>query len=146
MNTCLLLPIHPQLWANEAQRIHASSDPSSANLVCHPPLNALPHELLTYVPPHHCHHWVLAGVQRLSLNKPTDQRASLFPTVSGSPPEVPCVTRSGQVYEHRLILKYIEENGKDPITGEELKVEDLVVLKLSTSHPPSPAFALFADM
>lgn len=39
--------------------------------------------------------------------------------------------KSGLVYEGRLIRKYIEENGKDPITGEDLTEEDLVEIKAS---------------
>lgn len=39
--------------------------------------------------------------------------------------------KSGQVYERRLIVKYIEDNGKDPVTGEELSVEDLLDIKTS---------------
>ena len=37
--------------------------------------------------------------------------------------------KSGQVYERRLIIKYIEDNNKDPVTGEELSVEDLLDIK-----------------
>lgn len=40
--------------------------------------------------------------------------------------------KSGQVYERRLIVKYIEDNGKDPVNGEELSVEDLLDIKTST--------------
>jgi hypothetical protein len=39
--------------------------------------------------------------------------------------------KSGLVYEARLIRKYIEENGKDPITGEELGEDDLLEIKAS---------------
>ena len=39
--------------------------------------------------------------------------------------------KSGHVYERRLILKYIQENGTDPITGEKLEEGDLVSVKAS---------------
>lgn len=42
--------------------------------------------------------------------------------------------KSGQVYERRLIVKYIEDNGKDPVTGEDLSEEDLLDIKSSTSR------------
>lgn len=41
--------------------------------------------------------------------------------------------KSGQVYERRLIVKYIEDNGKDPVTGEDLSVDDLLDIKSSKS-------------
>lgn len=48
-------------------------------------------------------------------------------TVSGEAPEEPVVSKkTGTVFEKRLIEKYIEENGKDPITGDELDPEDLL--------------------
>ncbi|KAK4221349.1 Prp19/Pso4-like-domain-containing protein [Podospora fimiseda] len=47
-------------------------------------------------------------------------------------PEEPVVSRkTGTVFEKRLILKYIEENGKEPGTDEELDPEDLFDLKTS---------------
>jgi pre-mRNA-processing factor 19 len=39
--------------------------------------------------------------------------------------------KSGQVYERRLIVKYIEDNGKDPVSGEDLSVDDLLDIKSS---------------
>ena len=46
---------------------------------------------------------------------------------------------SGNVFEKRLIDAYIAENGKDPVTGEELTLDDLVELKSSrTVHPRPP--------
>ena len=53
-------------------------------------------------------------------------------TVSGEPPKVPVVSKkSGLVYEQRLIHKYIEENGKDPVTGDTLELDDLIEIKSS---------------
>lgn len=53
-------------------------------------------------------------------------------TVSGEAPEEPVVSKkTGTVFEKRLIEKYIEENGKDPITGDELDPEDLLPIQSS---------------
>jgi len=50
--------------------------------------------------------------------------------ISGEPPLEPVVSKkSNNVYERRLILKYINENGTDPITGEKLEESDLVAIK-----------------
>ncbi|KAF9584268.1 glycerol ethanol, ferric requiring protein [Lunasporangiospora selenospora] len=54
----------------------------------------------------------------------------MFCAISGEAPEQPVVSKkSGQIYERRLIVKYIEDNGKDPVTGEELTVDDLLDIK-----------------
>ena len=37
---------------------------------------------------------------------------------------------SGQVFEKRLIEKYIQENGVDPLNQQPLSVEDLIELKV----------------
>jgi pre-mRNA-processing factor 19 len=42
------------------------------------------------------------------------------------------------VFEKRLIEGYISENGKDPVTGEELSTDDLVELKSSRTVRPRP--------
>ena len=42
------------------------------------------------------------------------------------------------MYEKRLIEAYIEENGKDPVTGEELAVADLVDLQSARVVRPRP--------
>lgn len=56
----------------------------------------------------------------------------MFCAISGEPPKVPVVSRkSGLVYEQRLIQKYMDENGKDPVTGDTLQLEDLVEIKAS---------------
>lgn len=55
-----------------------------------------------------------------------------FCALSGEPPQDPVVSsKSGQVYERRLILKYINENGTDPTTGDKLKEADLISVKAS---------------
>jgi pre-mRNA-processing factor 19 len=56
-----------------------------------------------------------------------------FCAISGEPPQNPVVSKkSGHVYERRLILKYITDNGTDPVTGEKLEESDLVAVKAST--------------
>jgi pre-mRNA-processing factor 19 len=61
-----------------------------------------------------------------------------FCAISGEPPQDPVVSsKSGHVYERRLILKYITENGTDPVTGEKLEESDLVSVKASM-HLPGP--------
>jgi Prp19/Pso4-like len=44
----------------------------------------------------------------------------------------------GTVYEKRLIESYISENGTDPVTGEDLTVEDLIDLRTSRIIRPRP--------
>ena len=47
-------------------------------------------------------------------------------------------TNPGNVFERRLIESYISENGTDPVTGEDLTVEDLVELKQARTVRPRP--------
>ena len=55
-----------------------------------------------------------------------------FCAISGEPPQDPVIsTKSGHVYERRLVQKYITENGTDPVTGEKLEESDLVSVKAS---------------
>lgn len=51
-------------------------------------------------------------------------------------------TKSGQVYERRLILKYITDSGTDPITGEKLEEADLITVKASEFTHYHDAFVL----
>jgi len=56
-----------------------------------------------------------------------------FCAISGEPPQDPVIsTKSGHVYERRLVQKYITENSTDPVTGEQLEESDLVSVKAST--------------
>ncbi|KTF94191.1 hypothetical protein cypCar_00001833, partial [Cyprinus carpio] len=56
---------------------------------------------------------------------------------SNEVPEHPCVSPvSNQVFERRLIEKYIAENGVDPINGQPLSEEQLIDIKVS--HPIRP--------
>ncbi|KAI7866575.1 WD40-repeat-containing domain protein [Spinellus fusiger] len=65
----------------------------------------------------------------------------MFCAISGEAPEYPVVSlKSGNVFEKQLIIKYIADHGKDPITGEEITAEDIVELKSSpeTVKPRPP--------
>ncbi len=60
-------------------------------------------------------------------------------TVSGEAPQEPVVSKlSGAVFEKRLIEKYIEENGKDPVSGEDLALDDLLPIKSARVVRPRP--------
>ncbi|KAI9375248.1 WD40-repeat-containing domain protein [Aspergillus egyptiacus] len=59
--------------------------------------------------------------------------------ISGEAPQVPVVSpKSGSVFEKRLIEAYIAENGKDPVTGEELSTDDLIEVKTQRVVRPRP--------
>ncbi|PPQ92689.1 hypothetical protein CVT25_013996 [Psilocybe cyanescens] len=65
----------------------------------------------------------------------------MFCAISGEPPQEPVVSKtSGHIYEKRLIVKYINENGTDPTTGEKLEESDLIAVKASpnTAAPRPP--------
>ncbi|CAN0562816.1 unnamed protein product, partial [Ectocarpus sp. 12 AP-2014] len=62
--------------------------------------------------------------------------------VSGQTPETPVVSKkSGHVYEKRLIVKYIDAEGKCPATGEELTADDLLDVRSEGAVKPRPAEA-----
>lgn len=51
-------------------------------------------------------------------------------SVSGEVPQEPVVSRkSGHLYEKRLILKHLEADGRDPVTGEDMSPDDLLELQ-----------------
>ncbi|KIK26558.1 hypothetical protein PISMIDRAFT_94703 [Pisolithus microcarpus 441] len=65
-----------------------------------------------------------------------------FCGISGEPPQDPVISaKSGHVYERRLILKYITDNGTEPLTGDKLEESDLLTIKASTSAAPRPPTA-----
>lgn len=50
--------------------------------------------------------------------------------VSNEIPDVPVISpSSGAIFEKRLIEKYLQENGVDPITGKDLTPEELIEVK-----------------
>ncbi|KAI0481255.1 Prp19-domain-containing protein [Xylariaceae sp. FL0804] len=60
-------------------------------------------------------------------------------SISGEAPQEPVVSKvSGSIFEKRLIEKYIEENGKDPVTGDDLTLDDLLAVKSSRIVRPRP--------
>ncbi|KAI9308860.1 WD40-repeat-containing domain protein [Cunninghamella echinulata] len=62
----------------------------------------------------------------------------MFCAISGEAPEQPVVSvKSGNLFEKRLIEKYITDNGKDPINGEEMTVDDLIEVK-TNPHSVKP--------
>ncbi|GAA5874731.1 hypothetical protein JCM3774_004794 [Rhodotorula dairenensis] len=65
---------------------------------------------------------------------------SLFCSISGTQPLHPVVSsKSGHVYEKELILKALANNdGKDPITAEQLAEEDLIEVKTAPGQPTAP--------
>ncbi|KAF9107883.1 Pre-mRNA-processing factor 19 [Mortierella sp. AM989] len=84
---------------------------------------------------------LLCGQNIISSSIPPALSRNMFCAISGEAPEQPTVSKkSGQVYERRLIVKYIEDNGKDPVSGEELSVEDLLDIKTTpgTVRPRPP--------
>ncbi|KUJ22038.1 Prp19-domain-containing protein [Mollisia scopiformis] len=59
--------------------------------------------------------------------------------ISGEAPQFPVASsKSGTVYEKRLIEAYITENHKDPVNGEELEITDLIDLKSAKIVTPRP--------
>ncbi|TIA91279.1 hypothetical protein E3P99_01143 [Wallemia hederae] len=70
----------------------------------------------------------------IDLEAPEKKKA-----LSGEQPQKPVVSaKSGHLFEKRLIDKYITENGKDPISGEQLSSDDLIELKSESNTPPRP--------
>ncbi|KAK8801928.1 hypothetical protein WA158_006323 [Blastocystis sp. Blastoise] len=66
----------------------------------------------------------------------------MFCAISGQVPEEPVVNKkTGHLYEKRLIYKYIESEGKDPITGEELTKDDLLEVQSAQAVKPRPITA-----
>ncbi|KAI0594862.1 cell cycle control protein [Biscogniauxia sp. FL1348] len=59
--------------------------------------------------------------------------------ISGEAPQEPVVSKlSGAVFEKRLIEKYIQENGKDPVSGQDLTLDDLLLIKSTRVVRPRP--------
>ncbi|KAF2681579.1 Prp19-domain-containing protein [Lentithecium fluviatile CBS 122367] len=59
--------------------------------------------------------------------------------ISGEAPQAPVASRkSGNVFEKRLIEAHIAEHHTDPVTGEDLSVDDLIELKSPRIVAPRP--------
>lgn len=57
-------------------------------------------------------------------------------------PEVPVVsTKSGAIFEKRIIEKYLLENGVDPISGQDMTTDDLIEVKTPPIVKPKPPSA-----
>jgi len=67
---------------------------------------------------------------------------SLICAISNEVPEQPVVSPvSGQVYERRLIEKFLADNGVDPVNKEPLSEDQLVEIKTSPLVKPKPPSA-----
>ncbi|OLL22351.1 Pre-mRNA-processing factor 19 2 [Neolecta irregularis DAH-3] len=59
--------------------------------------------------------------------------------ISGEIPETPVVSKkSCNLFERRLLESYIAEHGKDPVSAEEMTVDDIIELKTSKIVRPRP--------
>ncbi|GFE53897.1 pre-mRNA-processing factor [Babesia ovis] len=63
-------------------------------------------------------------------------------SISGVQPEEPCLSRTGYVFERRLIEKHLQETPTCPATGEPLTVADLIPIKCDKTVKPRPATAM----
>lgn len=62
--------------------------------------------------------------------------------ISGQAPEEPVFSsKTGHVYEKRLIVKHIQSAGKCPVTKEDLSQDDVVDMKANKAVRPRPATA-----
>jgi pre-mRNA-processing factor 19 len=74
---------------------------------------------------------------------------SILCAISQQPPDEPVVSPlSGCVFERRLIKKYIDEYGKDPITNEPLNEEQLIEIKefQKVVKPKLPSLTSIPDL
>lgn len=66
----------------------------------------------------------------------------MFCSISGEVPQEPVASRkSGHLYEKRLILKHLQTDGRDPVTGEDLDPADLIELQVNKTVRPRPLTA-----
>ncbi|EKX72601.1 conserved hypothetical protein [Theileria equi strain WA] len=54
---------------------------------------------------------------------------TLLCSISGAQPQEPCLSKTGYVFERRLIEKHLEESPVCPVTGEPLSKDDLMNIK-----------------
>eukprot|EP01024_Parvocaulis_polyphysoides_P074519 TRINITY_DN96177_c0_g1_i1.p1 TRINITY_DN96177_c0_g1~~TRINITY_DN96177_c0_g1_i1.p1 ORF type:complete len:211 (-),score=28.13 TRINITY_DN96177_c0_g1_i1:8-604(-) len=70
-------------------------------------------------------------------------------SISSQVPEEAVFSKTGYIFERRLIEKFIEETGRCPITGEPLSKEDLIPVKqqeVSVKFPRSSGGASLPQM
>ena len=68
--------------------------------------------------------------------------SSPISTVSGTVPDEPVINvKSGHLYERRLILKAIEQTGRDPVTDDETQPADLLAVRSAKVTKPRPVAA-----
>ena len=64
----------------------------------------------------------------------------MFCSISGQAPEKAVVSKiTGHVYEASLLEKYLVAEGKCPVTGEEMTMDDCVAGQSELQLPPPPA-------
>lgn len=56
--------------------------------------------------------------------------------ITGVVPKEPVVSKTGYVFERSVAVRYVEANGKCPVSGEPLSVDDLLVIKENKSVKP----------
>eukprot|EP00992_Anisonema_acinus_P010376 TRINITY_DN6535_c0_g1_i1.p1 TRINITY_DN6535_c0_g1~~TRINITY_DN6535_c0_g1_i1.p1 ORF type:complete len:507 (+),score=130.28 TRINITY_DN6535_c0_g1_i1:45-1565(+) len=62
--------------------------------------------------------------------------------VTGTAPEEPVVsTKTGHLFEKRVIEKYINQHGRCPVSDQELSVDDLLAVQCTKAPRPRPAQA-----
>jgi hypothetical protein len=77
--------------------------------------------------------------QSVTARANTPTPTTMLCAISGEAPREPVASRkSGNVFEKRLIEAHIAENHTDPVTGEDLSVEDLIELKSPQVVSPRP--------
>ncbi|XP_044983137.1 pre-mRNA-processing factor 19-like [Hordeum vulgare subsp. vulgare] len=94
-------------------------------------------------PPRRCHHRCRRRRTRpLEVQPPADTTAlsaAMICAISGEVPEDPVLsTKSGLLFERRLIQRYIEDHGKCPVTKDDLAMDDLVTVKTNKIPKPRP--------
>ncbi|CAD2097484.1 pre-mRNA-processing factor 19 [Plasmodium vinckei petteri] len=66
---------------------------------------------------------------------------SILCTISGQTPEEPVVSKTGYIFEKRLIEKHIKNYGICPVSGEVLTLDDLYPIKIEKFVKPRPITA-----
>ncbi|CAG9818994.1 unnamed protein product [Phaedon cochleariae] len=67
---------------------------------------------------------------------------ALYCAISNEVPDHPVVSpSSGAIFERRIIEKYVQENGVDPISGKELGLDELIEIKTPPIVKPKPPSA-----